>query len=190
MKSVVGAGSGLLNRAKQTISKDVNKPNGGRSIIQRFIGRGTHSINSNADRYITEAYNRTKAVSSNPTSFNITESSIDTKPFNVQTTKTTNNITAKTTSNSAELVSMLKGIVKILVKLVDNSDNLKEIVTLLTKLVTTVSTKNTGLSKEEKTSTAASLKTSLINSINTATKSNPDKELLDIINSMETLASD
>ena len=48
----------------------------------------------------------------------------------------------------------------------------------------------TGLSKEEKTSTAASLKTSLINSINTATKSNPDKELLDIINSMETLASD
>ena len=85
---------------------------------------------------------------------------------------------------------MLKGIVKILVKLVDNSDNLKEIVTLLTKLVTTVSTKNTGLSKEEKTSTAASLKTSLINSINTATKSNPDKELLDIINSMETLASD
>ena len=50
--------------------------------------------------------------------------------------------------------------------------------------------KATGLSKEEKTSTAASLKTSLINSINTATKSNPDKELLDIINSMETLASD
>ena len=190
LKSVVGAGSGLLNRAKQTISKDVNKPNGGRSIIQRFIGRGTHNINSNADRYITEAYDRTKAASSNPTSFNITESSIDTKPFNVQTTKTTNNITAKTTSNSAELVSMLKGIVKILVKLVDNSDNLKEIVTLLTKLVTTVSTKNTGLSKEEKTSTAASLKTSLINSINTATKSNPDKELLDIINSMETLASD
>ena len=86
---------------------------------------------------------------------------------------------------------MLKAIVKILVRIVDNSDNMKQIVALLTQLVTVVSTTNDDetTSKEKKKADASALKLNLINTLNNATSSNPDKELIEIINNMESLAS-
>ena len=176
MKAVSGAGSGLLNNNQN------KKPKFMRGL---FAGRGTEGV-STIDRYIADSYVKPEIASVfDTTDDNVTTTS---KAYNIKTTNTTNNVT--NVSNSADLIVMLKGIVKILVKLVDNSDRLKEIVSLLTQLVTTVSTTNTTTSKEQKTATAATLKTNLINTINAASKTNPDKELLDIINSMESLASD
>ena len=85
---------------------------------------------------------------------------------------------------------MLKAIIKILVRIVDNSDNMKQIVALLTELVSAVTVKNNSDSdSKSKSDDITQLKLNLTNAINTATQSNPDKELMEIINSMESLAS-
>ena len=85
---------------------------------------------------------------------------------------------------------MLKAIIKILVRIVDNYDNMKQIVALLTELVSAVTVKN-NYDNDSKSNSEdiTQLKLNLTNAINTATQSNPDKELMEIINSMESLAS-
>ena len=192
--TVTGSGSGLL---RKTGSRKQNNP------VHRVIsGKGTRRSNSRVENIIRKFSGKGTGSGSSmpkiPTSsttttsrpvYNYTRSSDGTEVY--ETTVNNTNVSSSTNSNSEQLIEMLKAIVKILVRIVDNSDNMKQIVALLTQLVTVVSTTTDDgtTTKEQKQADASALKLNLLNTLNSATSSNPDKELLDIINNMESLAS-
>lgn len=197
--TVAGAGSGLLKRRKRHTDEPVKHFISGKGskvksnsskverIIRKFTGKGTTNYNEPMPKISNSSVDTTSDL---PV-YNFTRSTDGTEVY--ETTVNNTNVSTPTTvnSNSEQLIEMLKAIVKILVRIVDNSDNMKQIVALLTQLVTIVSTTNDDetTSKEKKKADASALKLNLINTLNNATSSNPDKELIEIINNMESLAS-
>lgn len=191
-----GAGSGLNNQSR--IGNIITK--NGKTFRRVFSGRGTGTA-SNSYNYITSNYSSkstprnilSDVFGNDITASNVYDHTLSTGSDVYATVKnTTNNVvTTAEQSNSAQLVGMLKIVVKLLVKMVDNSENMKQIVSLLTQLVQVVSTNNDDgkQTKSDKVASAAVIKANLLNTINNASQSNPDKELIDIINNMEALAS-
>lgn len=191
---VAGSGSGLLNRMRSrkhynpTRNYVSGKGTGrGRrsnsrveNIIRKFSGKGTSTS-------LPKVSSSSTTSSTSPV-YNYSRLTDGTEVY--ETTVNNNTVSNKVDSNSEQLIEMLRAIVKILVRIVDNSDNMKQIVSLLTQLVTVVSTTNTnGDDKEQRKRDANALKLNLLNTLNNTTSSNPDKELIDIINNMESLAS-
>lgn len=191
--TVSGKGSGLLGK----LTRRQIRENANQAKRRIFFGKGS-SVNTSADtskaaNLISSASKTTKTYSINPTSYNEAVSTGNTTnvspvySYNA-TTSTVNNVSGASTSE--QLVEMLKAIIKILVRIVDNSDNMKQIVALLTELVSAVTVNNNSdNSNKSKSDDIAQLKLNLTNAINTATQSNPDKELMEIINNMEALAT-
>lgn len=193
-----GAGSGLNKKSNRSRIANMITKNG-RSYRKILSGSGS-DMTGKSYEYITSNYDNGSSnnilsdifgenISSNIYKYSKSTGSDVYATVNNNSTNVSSNNSG---SNSAQLIEMLKSIVKILVKLVDNSDNMKQIVSLLAQLVQVVSNTNddnNSNTKLDKTSTAANLKANLLNTINTASKSNPDKELIDIINNMEALAS-
>lgn len=193
-KTVSGKGSGLLDKLTRTQVA----ANARRAKKRIFFGKGsdvakTTNSSSKAENIISSTSKSTKTYSINPTSYNnavLTGNTTKVSPvysYNA-TTSTINNVSGASTSE--QLIEMLKAIIKILVRVVDNSDNMKQIVSLLTELVSAVTVSNNSDSDSKtKSDDIAQLKLNLTNAINTATQSNPDKELIEIINNMEALAT-
>lgn len=191
--TVSGKGSGLLGK----LTRRQIRENANQAKRRIFFGKGS-SVNTSPDttkaaNLISSASKTTKTYSINPTSYNeaiATGNTTNVSPvysYNA-TTSTVNNVSGASTSE--QLVEMLKAIIKILVRIVDNSDNMKQIVALLTELVSAVTVNNNSdNSNKSKSDDIAQLKLNLTNAINTATQSNPDKELMEIINNMEALAT-
>ena len=182
-----GSGSGLLSKMNKSrkSSKNTNP------IKNIFKGKGS-GLSTKVDKILSNSQSYDKSTS-NVSLYNDNTSDYNIKPVYSYSKNTDSDVyvnNVNQSSNSTELVSMLKAIVKILVKIVNNSENMKQVVSLLTQLVTVVSTNNNSMTGEEKKATASSIKMNLLNTINSATSSNPDKELIDIINNMEALASD
>lgn len=188
--TVAGKGSGLLGK----LTRSKIRENANKAKRRVFFGKGSDIQNtSKAENIISSTTKTSKSYNITPTSYNnavLTGNTTKVSPvysYNA-TTSTVNNVSGS--SNSEKLVEMLKAIIKILVRIVDNSDNMKQIVALLTELVSAVTVKNNSDSdSKSKSDDITQLKLNLTNAINTATQSNPDKELMEIINSMESLAS-
>lgn len=189
-KTVAGKGSGLLGK----LTRSKIRENANKAKRRIFFGKGSDIQNtSKAENIISSTTKTAKSYNITPTSYNnavLTGNTTKVSPvysYNT-TTSTVNNVSESSTSE--QLVEMLKAIIKILVRIVDNSDNMKQIVALLTELVSAVTVKNNSDSdSKSKSDDITQLKLNLTNAINTATQSNPDKELMEIINSMESLAS-
>lgn len=189
-KTVAGKGSGLLGK----LTRSKIRENANKAKRRIFFGKGSDIQNtSKAENIISSTTKTSKSYNITPTSYNnavLTGNTTKVSPvysYNA-TTSTVNNVSGSSTSE--QLVEMLKAIIKILVRIVDNSDNMKQIVALLTELVSAVTVKNNSDSdSKSKSDDITQLKLNLTNAINTATQSNPDKELMEIINSMESLAS-
>lgn len=189
-KTVAGKGSGLLGK----LTRSKIRENANKAKRRIFFGKGSDIQNtSKAENIISSTTKTAKSYNITPTSYNnavLTGNTTKVSPvysYNA-TTSTVNNVSGSSTSE--QLVEMLKAIIKILVRIVDNSDNMKQIVALLTELVSAVTVKNNSDSdSKSKSDDITQLKLNLTNAINTATQSNPDKELMEIINSMESLAS-
>lgn len=189
-KTVAGKGSGLLGK----LTRSKIRENANKAKRRIFFGKGSDIQNtSKAENIISSTTKTAKSYNITPTSYNnavLTGNTTKVSPvysYNA-TTSTVNNVSGSSTSE--QLVEMLKAIIKILVRIVDNSDNMKQIVALLTELVSAVTVKNNSDSdSKSKSEDITQLKLNLTNAINTATQSNPDKELMEIINSMESLAS-
>jgi len=192
--TVAGKGSGLLGK----LTRSQIHENAKRAKKRIFFGKGSDIQNtdttSKAENIISSTSKTNKSYNINPTSYNsavLTGNTTKVSPvysYNA-TTSTVNNVSSSS-STSEQLVEMLKAIIKILVRIVDNSDNMKQIVSLLTELVSAVTVNNNSDNDNKtKSNDIAQLKLNLTNAINTATQSNPDKELMEIINNMEALAT-
>ncbi|MDD3122023.1 MAG: phage tail tip lysozyme [Candidatus Izemoplasmatales bacterium] len=193
---MTGKGSGLLSKGIKSTSKAIKSIAGrgyqsssrvGRLINKfsgGFSGKGS-GIGSSLKDY---SASNTNTYSATPY-YNYTTSKSTSGDNIYETAVVNNNTSVSQTSNSEVLLVMLKTVIQLLVKLVDNSDNMKQIVTLLSQLVATVSTTNDNVAPKDRKAQSSALKMNLLNAINNSTQSNPDKELLDIINNMELLAS-
>lgn len=204
---MAGSGSGLLKKAGEKVSSVIKSANKVRTdkfaeLRTAFAGKGSELLedmgNTVAEVSYTPKAKPDFATNNIKDAFNDAYNYSVSKGSDVYVNATTNNNVAPqpvvtTTDNSAQILTMFKSMIKLMAQMVENTDNMKQIVALVTELVSIASadkSSNTPEEKQEKKREAANIKANLMSALNSANgSSSPNAEIVKLIKDMEAIAA-